>query len=507
MQPKTKGNLKQFNTARDNFLTAAPLVHNHKYTYNKVVYAGTHTKVTITCPQHGDFTQTPSKHKSGRGCPTCAAESRANHFKARGVAAATDFISRATAKHDGLYAYPNTVYKSAQESVDIECALHGTFSMKVYAHLNGQGCPVCRDALFTSGDHKRKHQHIFIEQANDVHAHAYSYSNVQYNHGKTKVSITCPQHGDFLQRPNDHLNGHGCPSCNCIGSSKAEDEVAAFVSTLTDSTLLRNVRDVIAPKELDIFLPEHNLAIEFNGSYWHHEAAKGKTYHQEKKLACLAAGIDLIHIYDFLWETRGDQLRDLIASRLADCKKLFARKCTVQALTAEQTRVFCEANHVQGSTQASVKLGLYHAGELVGCFTAGRSRFDKAFDWEILRICFRKGYRVLGGAGKLLNHFTREHCKAGDLVCSYTQLDWSSGRLYEALGFAEVRTTLPGYRWVHLTTKSVVARYRAQKSKLGKLLGSQYKKDETEVQNMERCGYVRVFDSGCKLFSTKVNAI
>jgi len=267
------------------------------------------------------------------------------------------------------------------------------------------------------------------------------------------------------------------------------------------------VRDVIAPKELDIFLPEHNLAIEFNGSYWHHEAAKGKTYHQEKKLACLAAGIDLIRIYDFLWETRGDQLRDLIASRLADCKKLFARKCTVQALTAEQTRVFCEANHVQGSTQASVKLGLYHAGELVGCFTAGRSRFDKAFDWEILRICFRKGYRVLGGAGKLLKHFTREHCKAGDLVCSYTQLDWSSGRLYEALGFAEVRTTLPGYRWVHLTTKSVVARYRAQKSKLGKLLGSQYKKDETEVQNMERCGYVRVFDSGCKLFSTKVNAI
>lgn len=264
--------------------------------------------------------------------------------------------------------------------------------------------------------------------------------------------------------------------------------------------MLRSVRDIIPPQELDIYIPELKLAIEFNGTYWHNERTKANNYHQKKKLECLAAGITLIHVHEFLWNNRSEQILDLIRSHIQLPRTIFARKCVTREITREVSDRFCEANHIQGKATAKHHIGLFHGDELVGVFTASKSRFDRSYQWEIIRICFARGTRVTGGAGKMLKHFERHVAKPGDRVCSYAQLDWSNGAVYGALGFRKVRETEPGYRWIHEQTGEVVPRYKAQKHKLKDLLGDWFDADETELQNMHRAGYVRLFDAGCRLY-------
>lgn len=128
-----------------------------------------------------------------------------------------EFISDAIKVHGEKYIYDEVEYVNNKTKVAIICKKHGKFYQQPIAHLHGQGCKKCVDEL--KSDTKEK----FIEKAMEIHGNAYSYEKVDYKNNKTKVIITCKAHGDFLQTPNDHLNGHGCPKCgNVYRMSKEE---------------------------------------------------------------------------------------------------------------------------------------------------------------------------------------------------------------------------------------------------------------------------------------------
>ena len=127
----------------EQFLSEAKEKHGDKYDYSKVVWVDSHTPVTIICPVHGEFKQTPKAHSvSGYGCNKCAIELRAKNNRKT----TDEFIEKAKKKHGDLYDYSPTVYTTAHDDVVIICKKHGPFKQKAYLHLNGEGCPECNNS-------------------------------------------------------------------------------------------------------------------------------------------------------------------------------------------------------------------------------------------------------------------------------------------------------------------------------------------------------------------------
>ena len=189
------------------FLAKAKIVHGERYEYANTDYQNSRTKVAITCPKpgHGDFRRSPRCHLSGRGCPKCG----------YGSLTQEEFIQQATAKHGGKYTYAHVTYEGSNAKVAITCAMpgHGDFRQKPISHLRGAGCPLC--GQISCHNKQRNDIADFVERANIAHGGKYTYANVKYTGALRKVAITCnvPGHGDFMQTPHDHLRGFGCPTC------------------------------------------------------------------------------------------------------------------------------------------------------------------------------------------------------------------------------------------------------------------------------------------------------
>jgi len=185
------------------FIAKSKLKHEDKYDYSKVKFDKCNEKVIITCPIHGDFLQTPSCHLRGQGCKHCVDDSL--------KLTTSEFIDRAKLKHGNKYDYSKVVYINNHTNVLITCPIHGESLQMPDHHLNGHGCYNCaRKAI---GESKRLTIEKFIEKAKKVHGDKYDYSKIEYVNYSTRVIIICKQHGDFEQRPGDHLRGEGCYNC------------------------------------------------------------------------------------------------------------------------------------------------------------------------------------------------------------------------------------------------------------------------------------------------------
>lgn len=124
----------------DLFIEQSKIIHGDRYSYHNVQYINNHTRVCITCPEHGNFWQLPTSHLSGKGCKKCA--NTINGFRKRLTNA--QFIERAMAVHGGKYNYSNVDYTTSSSYVTIICPKHGPFRQSAYNHMNGQGCPHCK---------------------------------------------------------------------------------------------------------------------------------------------------------------------------------------------------------------------------------------------------------------------------------------------------------------------------------------------------------------------------
>ena len=173
---------------------------NDEYDYSEVVYENTQTKVKIICFKHGGFMQTPTGHLRGCGCGKCGRDKKRKTTE--------QFIDKAKTVHGDEYDYSEVVYKGAQTKVKIICSKHGGFMQTPDTHSQGHGCNDC------CNDKIRKTAEQFIDKAKTVHGDEYDYSEVVYKGAHTKVKIICSKHGGFMQTPNNHLQGNGCPKCS-----------------------------------------------------------------------------------------------------------------------------------------------------------------------------------------------------------------------------------------------------------------------------------------------------
>lgn len=291
------------------------------------------------------------------------------------------------------------------------------------------------------------------------------------------------------------VNIHKVEIENTWTSSVAEREVASYIEEL-GFQIERNKRKLTG-FELDIYIPSKKFAIEFNGIYWHSQ--KDEKYHRTKFERCENIGINLFQITCQDWKEKQDLVKSMISSRLGVSKKIYARKCKVGEVSAKEYRKFCEQNHISGYSHASIIKGLFFEGELVQIMSFLKSRYDKNYDWEIIRACSKMGYTIIGGTSKL---FSRR--PQGSII-SYCDLQYGTGNSYKKIGMMKIRRTSNGYKWAK--KDKLYSRIKFQKHKLESLFKSGelkfYDPTMTESENMFRNGYSRYWDSGHDVYVMK----
>lgn len=274
-------------------------------------------------------------------------------------------------------------------------------------------------------------------------------------------------------------------------TSKNEKEIVDYIKSIYDGEIRENIREIISPYELDIYLPEKQIAIEYNGDYWHNSnKQKDNKYHQKKSLLCREKNIQLIHIFEYEWndESKRNKIKSYLKDILnKDVVTVYARDCVVKEVSFKDTADFLNKYHLQGSDRAPIRYGLYYKEELMSLMTFSKPRFNKNYEWELSRFVTKFGYRVTGGASKLLKHFERKYKPLN--IISYCNLSKMKGNVYNKIGFYEINISEPNYVWVK--GNDIKSRYQCQSHNLRK-----QGFEGTEVEIMESLNYYRIFDSG-----------
>ena len=320
----------------------------------------------------------------------------------------------------------------------------------------------------------------------------------EYNGVDKKYKWRCECSHEFY----DHLNNGRKPRClKCYPrqkqTSQYEGQIAKFLGELNISNIKLNSKDVIAPYELDIYLSDYNLAIEFNGLWWHSNEYKDKFYHLDKTNECLKKGIDLIHIFEDEWIEKNDIVKSIIRSKINKSDKIYARKCIIKEVNSKDIYKFLELNHIQGSISSPINYGLYFNDKLVSLLCLGKSRFNKNYDYEIYRFCNKINVSVVGGFSKLLKHFQKGY--KGSII-TYADKRYFTGSVYRNNDFEELEPSKPNY--FYIKGEKRYGRLNFQKHKLKDKLNEFYE-ELTEAENMMINGYKTIYDCGNHVFVKK----
>jgi hypothetical protein len=289
-----------------------------------------------------------------------------------------------------------------------------------------------------------------------------------------------------------------CTICNELGSHKSgmEDKLVDFIRSRYNGEIVLNSRKVIPPFEIDIFIPEFNIAFEFNGLYWHSELFKDKLYHFNKSNMCEENGIRLIHVWEDDWLYKSEIVKSMILNRLNIIDyKIWARNCDIRLLNNNKlVRRFLDENHIQGYVGSRIKLGLFHNDELVSLMTFGKNRLimnnirdDKRY--ELIRFCNKKNTVVVGAFSKLLNFFKKNN--DFDEIITYADRSYSVGDVYSKNGFNYIGKTSPNY-YYNINGKRTY-RFNFRKDILVK---EGYNSNKTESEIMSDRGIERIFNAG-----------
>lgn len=281
--------------------------------------------------------------------------------------------------------------------------------------------------------------------------------------------------------------------------STSEKEIIEFVESLGFKTV--QDRTILNGQELDIYIPEKKLAIEYDGLYWHNEIYKDKNYHLSKTNICKEKGIQLVHIFEDEWLYK----QEIIKSRLRNIlgvteTKIFARKCEVREVSSYESNCFLSENHLQGKVYSKHCYGLYCDNELVSIMTFGPLRKNlngksKENEYELLRFCNKLNTTVVGGASKLLKYFI-DKVKPTEII-TYADKRWSNGKLYENLNFKYEHDSEPSYFYVIKNKR--INRFTLRKNVLVEKYGCPKDMSEHDFCLSQR--WYRIYDCGTMKFS------
>lgn len=291
---------------------------------------------------------------------------------------------------------------------------------------------------------KAKHTHIDYTLV-DSREKLY---NLNKTHSTQKIADMCNSSYTFITHKFQHYN----LKINKKHKSYPEQLICDFLDSI-NITYISNDRKVLNGKELDIFIPSHNIGIECNGVYWHSDKFIDSNYHIDKTTAAALSGVTLLQFWGKDIINKTDLVMSMIASKLNISQtRVYARKCVIKDVDVSSARAFCADNHIQGYSGASIKKGLYHNDTLVALATFAKPRFAKKYDYELIRFCVLKNHSVVGGFSKLMNIMNHVD------VISYANMMISTGNVYEQNGFVLIKQNTPGFFYYNEKTGEVTSR-------------------------------------------------
>ena len=299
-----------------------------------------------------------------------------------------------------------------------------------------------------------------------------------------------------------------CDICSKVRSVE-ELELKTFLKN-NNIEFLDNKRTIIPNTELDIYIPSLNIAIEYNGLYYHSEISgdKDKKYHLNKTKMCEEKNIRLIQIFSDEWKLK----RELIENKLlhilnkSNATKIHARKCIIKEVSPREKSDFLKRNHIQGDDTSSIKIGAFYNDLLIAIMTFGNSRIalgNKSSDtYELYRFCIDSNYISRGIANRLLKYFITNYSPSE--IISYADVRWTdkNNNLYLNLGF-ELQSISPPNYWYTKDYKNKIHRFAFRKNILKDKL-EHFDEKLTEWNNMINNGYDRVWDCGNYKYVLKI---
>lgn len=283
--------------------------------------------------------------------------------------------------------------------------------------------------------------------------------------------------------------------------SSYEVEIINFLRSHGVENIVNNTRKLIPNREIDIFLPDYNLAIEFNGVYWHHSESPNidKHYHYNKFKKCEEIGVELFSIFSDSWDQHKAAWKEKILFKIGkSTKTVYARKCQIKPLKVSETRELLDSHHIQGYCTSEIAYGLEYCCEVVALMTFSKPRpgIGKKYTdntYELVRYVTK--HSVPGGASRLLKHFIRTQNPSS--VVSYSSNIYSTGMLYKKLGFELVKENTAGYWYYDPKTRTSYHRSSFTKAKLIK---NGHDCNLTESEIMSNLGYLKLWDCGSRLW-------
>lgn len=470
------------------FIEKAKVKHGDRYEYVKFDNKRNDEKTFIICPEHGLFEQIIHNHLKGQGCPKCGRKKSADK-KRKTV---ENFIEEATQIHNGKYDYSEVVYVNTDTDVCIICPKHGRFWQRPDHHLNGSGCPECKRERLSN--FKQDTRESFIEKAMQVHSDKYDYSKAEYLDAHTDVILICPEHGEFNQTPTKHLCGQGCPKCgNRFGQT--EEEICNYLKSVGIHNIERNVR-LNNGKEIDIFIPNKMIGIEYDGLRWHSENfGKDKYYHLKKTEESIKESIRLIHIFEDEYLEHKELVYDKIKQLLGinkSRKTVGARECDVREVDNTSAKEFLDKFHIQGYSKSTIYYGAFYKGNIVGVMSFKRESKNSE-KWELTRFATDYHYSCPGLGSKMFQHFIREYNPTE--VKSFADRRWTldkDNNLYIKMGFKLEKICKPDYRYA--VGNKRIHKFNMRKNILHKKYGLPLSMTEKEMCN--ELGFYRIWDCG-----------
>ena len=323
---------------------------------------------------------------------------------------------------------------------------------------------------------------------------------IRYTH-RSIWECKCSKCGFIQERTAGKLRDYidvGCYICNPNENKGARSSYEKILRERYVGAITNN-RSILGGKELDLYYPDIKVAIEFNGDMWHNDLNKNKYYHRDKTMECINKGIRLIHIFEYEWldNNKKNKILDTLDNvfGLIPIRKIHARKTCIKEVDSKEAKVFLDENHLQGNISSVVNIGLYQENVLIGLMTFGYPRFSKSYEYELLRLAFKKGTIVTGGSEKMFKYFLNSYNPKS--IISYCNIAKFSGNVYNRLGFKLDGYTEPNYVWVNIHNHKAMSRYKTTRKNLIETYGLDDKdRSITEDSIMRSMDYCKIYDSG-----------
>lgn len=312
------------------------------------------------------------------------------------------------------------------------------------------------------------------------------------NKGSKKVWWICDKSHEWAVSPGNRSRGEKCPICAAtIFSSKAEKDIQNYLSSLGIDFIINSRKILDKNLELDIYVPEKKIVIEFNGLYWHSErSGKSKKYHYNKWFECKEKNIQLIQIWEDDWIRNPYLIKNMLAYKMGKFQtgKIYGRDTFVKSMAVTDAKQFLAENHIQGFASGSYYLGLKDSTDKNVALMVLRKEQNNVLN--ITRFATSKS--VVGGFSKLLKYAEINY--QPDSFITFSDHTISDGGLYEKNGFLADKELPPDYMYVVRGERKHKFGYRLEKFKNDPSL--KYEDGLTEQKLAMLNNLYRIWDAG-----------